>query len=444
MLVNVSIGEIIDKLNILEIKLNRINDNNKKIQITKEINELNKISIIKTKYKYLYNILTYVNTSIWDLTDIIKSLDVTDQIYPFISKDIFDLNQKRFRIKNTFNDILNSDIKEQKSYSNNHCKIIINDDKTLYKKIAHIFYLSIEYDSISFTSNNKYLKKIFYSSNFIYDKEINDCVTIELDEIQLPQKLENVFKIDCIKYLSPGLLGDFIHQLSVIYEIYLNTGRKGILYIADGFGGDPFRNGAKKTYEDIYDIIISQEYIEEFRVYNNEQIDINLSAWRQHQLLFRDNFYNIYKDIYKVDWASNKWLTLETDDKWNDKILLHSSKARYFNGLDIDKLEKTFGDKILFISFDEKEYLYFKEKSNSSIPFYHAKTFKDICIAINSCKLFIGALSSPLSIAHALYKDRIVAYDQGSLDIKHVYNLKHIWKNVYYSIEDYINSHKNK
>ena len=38
--------------------------------------------------------------------------------------------------------------------------------------------------------------------------------------------------MDPILYVSGGLLGDFINQLSVINEKYLETGRKGILYIA--------------------------------------------------------------------------------------------------------------------------------------------------------------------------------------------------------------------
>ena len=52
-----------------------------------------------------------------------------------------------------------------------------------------------------------------------------------------------------IIYISGGLLGDFIHQLSVINEKYLETGRKGVLYISTSVG-DGFRFGIGRAYSD--------------------------------------------------------------------------------------------------------------------------------------------------------------------------------------------------
>ena len=85
-----------------------------------------------------------------------------------------------------------------------------------------------------------------------------------------------------IKYISGGLLGDFIHQLSIVNELYIKTNRKGIIYIANI--GDNFRNGLEKTYSDLYDIVMLQEYIEGFKIYNGESYDYNLSEWRTYQL----------------------------------------------------------------------------------------------------------------------------------------------------------------
>jgi hypothetical protein len=93
-----------------------------------------------------------------------------------------------------------------------------------------------------------------------------------------------------IIYISGGLLGDFIHQLSIINEVYIKTKKKGVLYIANI--GDTFRNGLDKTYNDLYEIVILQEYIEDFKIYNNEKYDIDLSIWRSYPA--RDNIYNIF------------------------------------------------------------------------------------------------------------------------------------------------------
>ena len=56
--------------------------------------------------------------------------------------------------------------------------------------------------------------------------------------------------METISYLSGGLLGDFIFQLSVILENYIATGKKGILYISNK--GEEFRFGLENTYIDTY------------------------------------------------------------------------------------------------------------------------------------------------------------------------------------------------
>ena len=71
-----------------------------------------------------------------------------------------------------------------------------------------------------------------------------------------------------ISYLSGGLLGDFIFQLSVINENYIDSGKKGILYLSNK--GEAFRNNIEDTFKDIYNIIKNQEYILDFKIFNNE------------------------------------------------------------------------------------------------------------------------------------------------------------------------------
>ena len=142
MKIEVSIGEAIDKLSILELKLKKINNEEKKKEIVKEIKVLDECYTYIKKYEILYNLLIYVNESIWDMTDIIKSISVTDSKFPLISNQIFEFNQKRFRIKNWYNLTSNSNLKEQKSYSQSNCKIVIDNKTTFYNKIPEIIYIA--------------------------------------------------------------------------------------------------------------------------------------------------------------------------------------------------------------------------------------------------------------------------------------------------------------
>ena len=169
MKIEVSIGEAIDKVSILEIKIKNINDQSKKKEIQKEIEILNECYMYKNKYPIFYNLLIYVNQTIWDMTNIIKSISFKDNNFADISNQIFEFNQKRFRIKNWFNLITSSNINEQKSYLHTECKILINDITIFYEKIPEIYFLSLDYDNITIISNfNDEIIKLINIPTIIY------------------------------------------------------------------------------------------------------------------------------------------------------------------------------------------------------------------------------------------------------------------------------------
>ena len=76
MKIEISIGDAIDKLTILEIKKKYINDITKIEEITKEIEVLSVCDKYKNDYIFFYNLLVYVNQKIWDLTNTVKSMDI--------------------------------------------------------------------------------------------------------------------------------------------------------------------------------------------------------------------------------------------------------------------------------------------------------------------------------------------------------------------------------
>tara|TARA_R110000824_G_scaffold234655_1_gene423272 strand:- start:1088 stop:1474 length:387 start_codon:yes stop_codon:yes gene_type:complete len=122
MKIEVSIGEVFDKVSILEIKREKINDPAKLTYVAGELDiirkTLNDYSVIIPDL--LYNRLKDVNRKLWDTEDIIRKGESTQNFdEEFIKHARLDakLNDERFLIKNEINNYCNSLIKEQKSYN---------------------------------------------------------------------------------------------------------------------------------------------------------------------------------------------------------------------------------------------------------------------------------------------------------------------------------------
>lgn len=205
-----------------------------------------------------------------------------------------------------------------------------------------------------------------------------------------------------ISYVSSGQLGDFIHQLSVINEIYIKSGRKGILYISEQ--DSPFRFGIKKAYDDTYDIITSQDYIKEYKIYHGEHIDINLSYWRNFPNIHQNtNWYEIFKQFYNVEWGTHPWLKFTKNEKWKDKVLINTTITRNIYNIDFKDIYEKHGLSLLFITNNINDYFHFKKYYNIDIECEIINSLPETCIAIASCKMFIGSLSAYLTIAHAVH-----------------------------------------
>jgi hypothetical protein len=118
----VSVGELLDKLTILEIKKMKIRDEEKIIHIEKERLFLSDKSIeyLKDdKIKECFDELLVINSKLWVVEDILRDMEAESRFdNEFIenARLVYKTNDKRFEIKNRINDLTNSTIKEQKSY----------------------------------------------------------------------------------------------------------------------------------------------------------------------------------------------------------------------------------------------------------------------------------------------------------------------------------------
>jgi hypothetical protein len=122
-LAEISAGELIDKITILEIKKIKINDSNKLKDVEKELSSLNntlKNSIFdKSKIKELVDKLKAVNLKLWDIENrkrLAEKNNNFDEKFIDLSRSVYKNNDERARIKLEINNILGSNIKEVKSH----------------------------------------------------------------------------------------------------------------------------------------------------------------------------------------------------------------------------------------------------------------------------------------------------------------------------------------
>lgn len=120
--VPISVGELIDKLTILEIKLQHIIDDTKYRNIHNEytllLNVANnyKLSLNELPLASWKQELRMVNLNIWNAEEQLKHMNVNDEKYAQISHISHSNNYQRFIIKQQINGYFMSDIQEEKSY----------------------------------------------------------------------------------------------------------------------------------------------------------------------------------------------------------------------------------------------------------------------------------------------------------------------------------------
>jgi hypothetical protein len=119
--IEVSIGEIVDKLTILNIKKDNILDEVKLENINKEYLYLHEIVFSKLNISYddEYLILLEVNKLLWDVEDKLRDKERSkefDSEFIELARSVYFINDKRSRIKKEINEKYSSGFIEEKSY----------------------------------------------------------------------------------------------------------------------------------------------------------------------------------------------------------------------------------------------------------------------------------------------------------------------------------------
>lgn len=122
--INASVGELLDKISILKIKEQKINDEKKLLNITKELGLLSSIAekfIEKDEksYKKFMDELFEINLQLWETEDNIRILENKknfNEEFIQLARNVYYSNDKRFEIKSKINNFYGSEIVEEKDY----------------------------------------------------------------------------------------------------------------------------------------------------------------------------------------------------------------------------------------------------------------------------------------------------------------------------------------
>ena len=122
-LAEISAGELIDKITILEIKKVKIVNKDKLIEIEKELLSLNetvkKFIPDHSKISKFKDNLKEINLKLWDIEDGKRSAEKNKEFgkeFIELARNVYKFNDERAKIKLAINTALGSNIKEVKSY----------------------------------------------------------------------------------------------------------------------------------------------------------------------------------------------------------------------------------------------------------------------------------------------------------------------------------------
>ena len=121
----ISAGELLDKISILEIKLEKIKDKTDQEEINKEykiLKEVQNSSLeVTEKLKTLFKEIKEVNLNLWNIEDKLRICEKNKdfgQTFIELARSVYLNNDKRSKIKLEINKILDSNIREIKKYAN--------------------------------------------------------------------------------------------------------------------------------------------------------------------------------------------------------------------------------------------------------------------------------------------------------------------------------------
>jgi hypothetical protein len=119
--VDISVGELLDKISILKIKCNKIEDEKKLMYVKAELLDLVTCATSQGVLdEDLLSEIQTVNEALWDIEDEIRILEKNKDFsteFVNLARSVYITNDERFEIKSRINEKYGSMIREQKQYT---------------------------------------------------------------------------------------------------------------------------------------------------------------------------------------------------------------------------------------------------------------------------------------------------------------------------------------
>lgn len=350
----VSIGEALDKLTILDIKMKKITDNRKN-DVEREFNLLSsKLEKYKTNYIFYYNILLSINESIWVMLDIFRdtnNLQEQNQLCTQIIKE----NDNRFRVKKKINNLSNSFYKEQKGYMPKTAFVLTHlglGDNIM--TIGAVRYLSTCYDKVLVVckEKNKNNMALLYG-----DDETIEIYSVEDDKNISPKK---------------GFNHNRFKQITENHDLYL-AGCHCLTKHHEPFTDLPFN-----FYRDMG---INEKYFKEyFHVHIPQKSNLLFNKVKNNNYIFIHNSAST-GTVFSIDEVENKF-------KFNrQEILVINPNKNIYNN-------------------DDKYFKLAEEFLNHPLAFYIDVIINAKQIIITDSSFFSLAINLPIKTKECYIKSR--------------------------------------
>jgi ADP-heptose:LPS heptosyltransferase len=405
-----------------------------------------------TKFKTEYNIVLFGEKEVEDnyetrtlkietLYSILLKMGRNNTVIDLTTNNVSSINNINY-FENDIHIINKADLNVTFGHGGPYCISNGFSDKTLCF-IGNIrTYMPPEYEKISYRNINNFLDKLkSYEKVFSSDvlSSINTSILEEKDIMVISRNntlssdflcrkfsctlfeektiLFNNNKLFCrtlrdntINYLNSGALGDFIFLLYIIKMNYVNMGKKGNLYISND--SKWFLFDINHTYRDLYEFVISQEYINTFEIYNKNihRVDINLNNWRDLPTLKNANLLKTISTLYNVPYILNSWISIPYNENYRDKIIIHKGKNRDSGQFPWETIVKR--NKCFFLTYEQNMYDNFIWKNN--VELCKVNSLMEMLQIIRSCKYVITNQTSVLVMAIALNKPCLAELFNGS------------------------------
>jgi tetratricopeptide (TPR) repeat protein len=237
--VPVSIGELIDKYTILQIKQNKIHNAEKLAMVEKEITYLQPFVDKHNLEPEIIDELREINEKLWVVEDQIRDkekIQLFDDEFIQLARSVYIINDKRCETKNKINTILKSGLTEVKSYAkykhdndieinklsetkpiSEHISEINPPNITSHKETVEELYKKIKQSQGDYNIVIQYYKKILELNPINIDKYLRELGEIYEKQKMFYQAVECYVKVLKIKTIDVNTIGVLTNQIGSCY-----------------------------------------------------------------------------------------------------------------------------------------------------------------------------------------------------------------------------------